>query len=330
MTESGSARTGGTLHLVDPEILPLLDMLGRAVAFTPELLPAIRAVSEERYAALGTPALEPEVRRIAGPGGELDIYWYDPAPGAQQDARPALLHIHGGGMIMGSAKAMMAGPSGMARALGIPVASVEYRLAPETPFPGPQEDCLAGLRWLADNADALGVDPARIGVIGESAGGGLAAAVAQMARDTGGPALAAQILVYPMIDHRTGSDACPYANRHTGEFIWTRESNRFGWEALRGDYGVDDARKGWFSPSRADDLAGLPPTWIGTGSLDLFFDENLDYARRLVDAGVPVELHVYPGAIHAFNVVPDATIAKAFSRDMLGAMARMLKISSAG
>ncbi|WP_225008758.1 alpha/beta hydrolase [Novosphingobium percolationis] len=316
---------GRTLHLVDPETLPLFDVLGRGAPFTRETLPAIREASAAQYAAIGQPVIEPVIERVASSGGKIDVLWYDPAPGAKD--RPALLHIHGGGMILGSARAMMAGPAGMAAALGIPVASVDYRLAPETPFPGPQEDCLAGLRWLADNADRLGVDATRIGVIGESAGGGLAAATAQMARDTGGPALAAQILVYPMIDHRTGGDACPYGNRTTGEFIWTRAYNQFGWEALRGDYAVDDARKGWFSPSLADDLAGLPPTWIGTGSLDLFFDENLDYARRLVDAGVPVELHSYPGGIHAFNIVADAGIAKAFSRDMLGAIARMLKIS---
>ena len=313
-----------TIHLVDPETLPLLDALGRAVPFTRELLPAIRSASEANYAALGTPPLAPEIRRIAGPAGELEVYWYDPAPGATD--RPALLHIHGGGMIMGSAKAMMAGPSAMAKALGIPVASVEYRLAPETPFPGPQEDCYAALTWLAGEAGTLGVDPTRLGVIGESAGGGLAAAVAQMARDLGGPTLAAQILVYPMIDHRTGSDDCRWRNRTTGEFIWTRKSNRFGWEALRGDYAANDARKGWFSPSLADDLSGLAPAWIGTGSLDLFFDEDLDYARRLVDAGVPVELHSYPGAIHAFNVIAEARIARSFSRDMLGAIATMLKL----
>ncbi len=319
MTEPGS-----TLHLVDPETLPLFGVLGRSTPFTRETLPAIREASAAQYAAIGTPVIEPVIERAMSTGGEIDVLWYDPAPG--ETGRAALLHIHGGGMIVGSARAMMAGPAGMAAALGIPVASVEYRLAPETPFPGPQEDCLAALCWLADNADRLGVDATRIGVIGESAGGGLAAATAQMARDTGGPGLAAQILVYPMIDHRTGGEACPYANRTTGEFVWTRQSNQFGWEALRGDYAADDHRKGWFSPSLADDLADLPPTWIGTGSLDLFFDENLDYARRLVDAGVPVELHSFPGAIHGFNIVAEAGIAKAFSRDMLGAIGRMLKV----
>ena len=229
-------------------------------------------------------------------------------------------------MIIGSAKSMQFGPSGMAMALGLPVASVEYRLAPEHPFPAPQDDCLAGLRWLADNAASLGVDPARIGITGESAGGGLAAAVAQMARDSGGPQLAAQFLTYPMLDHRTGGPQCRWNNPTTGEFVWPRSANQFGWEALRGDYQPTDARKGWFSPALADDLAGLPPTWIGTGSLDLFFDENLDYARRLCAAGVPVELHSYPGAPHAFNVMADADIAKGFTGAMLGAMARMLTI----
>lgn len=310
-----------TLHLVDPSLLPLLEFMP-GTAFTAGNLPEIRIQSEQRFAFLGDPVLKPEIKVIDGPGGPLEIYWYDPAPG--RTGRAALLHIHGGGMVIGSARSMQHGPAGMAAALGIPVASVEYRLAPEHPFPAPQEDCFAGLKWLADNAAALGVDPARIGIVGESAGGGLAAATALMARDRGGPALAAQFLVFPMLDHRTGSDSCLYANPATGEFVWTRESNRFGWEALRGDYTADDHRKGWFSPSLADDLSGLPQTWIGTGSLDLFLDENLDYARRLISAKVPVELHSYPGAIHAFQAIADSHLAQAFSRDMLGAMARWL------
>ncbi|OYU35495.1 alpha/beta hydrolase [Novosphingobium sp. PASSN1] len=312
-----------TRHLVDPDFLPLIDLLP-GNAFTREALPAIRVESENRFAFVGAPPIAPEIKVIEGEGGPLEVYWYDPSPGTSGCA--ALLHVHGGGMVIGSARSMQQGPSGMAAALGIPVASVEYRLAPEAPFPAQQNDCYAALKWLAANAEALGVDPARIGITGESAGGGLAAATALMARDLGGPALAAQFLTYPMLDHRTGNEACPYANPVTGEFVWTRAHNRFGWEALRGDYAADDARKGWFSPSLAEDLAGLPPTWIGTGSLDLFLDEDLDYALRLVKAGVPVELHSYPGAIHAFNAMTEATTAKAFTRDLLGAMARMLRI----
>ncbi len=312
-----------TLHLVDPSLLPLLEFMPGG-GFSAETLPEIRVQSEQRFAFLGAPVLTPEVKVIDGPGGPLEIYWYDPDPGA--GVRPALFHIHGGGMVIGSARSMQHGPAGMAAALGIPVASVEYRLAPEHPFPAPQDDCLAGLKWLSANAAELGVDPARIGIIGESAGGGLAGATALMARDLGGPALAAQFLVFPMLDHRTGSEECPYDNPTTGEFVWTRGSNRFGWGALRGSYGADDARKGWFSPSLADSLAGLPQTWIGTGSLDLFLDENLDYARRLVAAGVPVELHSYPGATHAFQAIADGHLAQSFNRDLLGAVARWLKL----
>ena len=315
-----------TRHLVDAEIVPLLELMP-AGTYTRETLPAIRAGAAERYALLPAPEIAPVVHTIAGPGGPLEVLVFDPAPGTP--GRAALLHIHGGGMIMGSARLMAVGPARMAQLLGIPVASVEYRLAPETPFPGPQEDCYAALEWLAAQADEIGLDPARLGVIGESAGGGLAAAVAQMARDRGGPPLAGQFLIYPMLDHRTGSDACPHRNRTTGEFVWTRASNVFGWEALRGDYTPGDARKGWFSPSLAEDLAGLPPTVILTGSLDLFFDEDLAYARRLVDAGVPVELHSYAGAIHAFNVMAEAAVARAFSRDMMTGIARVLAIPRA-
>lgn len=316
-----------TRHLVDPSLLPLLELMP-GNAFTAENLAEVRVQSEQRFAFLGEPALQPEITVIDGPGGLLEIYWYDPAPGTS--GRPALYHIHGGGMIIGSAKSMQHGPAGMAVALGIPVASVEYRLAPEHPFPAPQEDCLAGLSWLANHAAELGVDPKRIAIIGESAGGGLAAGTAQMARDLGGPALAAQFLVFPMLDHRTGGEACAWANPSTGEFVWTRESNRFGWGALQGGYALDDNRIGWFSPSHAETLAGLPPTWIGTGSLDLFFDENLDYARRLTAAGVPIELHSYPGAIHAFQVMAEGHLAKAFNRDLLGAVARWLGIEPSG
>lgn len=310
-----------TRHLVDPEILPLLDLMP-VRAFTRENIPQVRIDSEARFAFLGEPPLAPVVHVIEGPGGSLDVHLYDPSPG--ETGRAGLLHIHGGGMIFGSAKSMQHGPSALAVALGIPVASVEYRLAPEHPFPAPQEDCLAALQWFSANATDLGIGAARIGIIGESAGGGLAAATALIARDLGGPKLAAQFLTYPMLDHRTGSDDCQYHNPATGEFIWTRDANQIGWEALRGNYTPDDNRKGWFSPALAGDLSSLPPTWIGTGSLDLFFDEDLAFARRLVASGVPVELHSYPGAVHAFNAVTAAGIARAFTRDLLSAITRLL------
>ncbi len=312
-----------TRHLVDPEVWPIVELLP-FLEFDSETLAAARAGSAS-LADLAEIPLAAETRTATrADGSKIDLYCFDPSPGAT--GRAALFHIHGGGMILGSAKDMQAGPSAMAAALGIPVISVEYRLAPETPFPGPQQDCLDGLTWVAENAGELGIDPARIAIIGESAGGGLAAATALMARDTAGPKLAAQVLVYPMLDHRTGGEACRWNNRSTGEWVWNRSANRFGWEALRGDYAADDARKGWFSPALADDLAGLPPTLILTGSLDLFFDEDLDYARRLVDAGVPTELHSYPGAIHAFNMMAEAAISQAFGRDLMSGVARLLRI----
>ncbi len=312
-----------TRHLVDPELLPLLELMPGTDLASMDLA-ELRITSNARYAFLGAPAIAPVVHTIAGPGGPLEVYLYDPAPGTP--GRAALLHIHGGGMIMGSASVMQAGPATMAQSLGIPVASVEYRLAPEHPFPAPQKDCLAALAWLAEQADDLGIDRTRIGITGESAGGGLAAALALMARDLDGPKIAAQFLTYPMLDHRTGGADCPYGNPVTGEFIWTHSSNRFGWGALRGSYPVDDERCGWFSPTLATDLSGLPPTWIGTGSLDLFLDEDLDYARRLIAAGVPTELHVYPGAIHAFNAVAGSRLAQAFGRDLMSAIANWLGI----
>ena len=305
-----------TRHLVDAEIAPLLDLIPPTDWSVP--IAELRAMSRWE---LPPPVIEPEVRTIDGPNGPVEVFLFVPA---ERRGSGAVLHIHGGGMILGSVATFQAGPATLAQNLGVPVASVEYRLAPEHPFPAPQEDCYAALAWLAGEAEALGADPAKLVITGESAGGGLAAAVALMARDRGGPALAGQVLTYPMLDHRTGGPDCRYKNPGVGEFVWTPEGNQIGWTALKGDYGVDDERKGWFSPALAEDLSSLPPTWIGTGSLDLFFDEDLDYARRLVAAKVPVELHSYPGAIHGFNMVAEAAISRRFAADMLGAMTRML------
>lgn len=316
-----------TRHLVDPEIAPLIDLFPR-VDLDSAPIAQIRAKAAETYSILPPPVIAPEklvVPSIHG-GPDIPVFLYRPA-----ETRPgggAILHIHGGGMVIGSALQMQAGPAALAAAAGVPVASVEYRLAPESPFPAPQEDCHSALAWLAGQADALGFDAGRIIVAGESAGGGLAAALAIMARDLGGPTIAGQLLTYPMLDHRTGTAACPYNNPMTGEFIWTRASNRFGWRALQGDYKADDARRGWFSPSLADDLSNLPPAYIATGSLDLFFDENLDYARRLVAAGVPVDLHSYAGAIHAFNAIPDAALSQRFNGGLLVAAATMTRPAS--
>lgn len=309
-------------HLIDPEIAPMLELLPQFELDAATLM-AVRAQEWPRV----PPALEPRREMARGLNGAPDVavLVYDP-PG--RTSRAAVYHIHGGGMVLGEAAGSAAPCGALAQALGVLVVSVDYRLAPEHPFPAPQEDCLAGYDWLVGAADLLNVDPARIAVTGESAGGGLAAALALMIRDTGRPAPCAQVLVYPMLDHRTGSAEQP-ALPYTGEFIWTAGSNRFGWAALQGDYGADDARAGWFSPALASDLAGLPPSWIGVGALDLFVAEDLAYAQRLIAAGVPTELHLLPGCIHGFDMMASARQAAAFRRDSNDALARALGVSIA-
>ena len=310
-----------TRHLVDPEIAPMLDMFP-ALEFTAETLPAIRAIFGTPMPDSPAPAIEPEQLFVQGRNGAPDVrvLIFDP-PGRNNQA--ALLHIHGGGMVMGYTPSNDIANAALAVAHGVMIVSVDYRLAPETPFPGPHEDCMAALDWIVANATERGIDPSRIAVMGDSAGGGLSASVALMARDEGSVSLRAQFLTYPMLDHRTGTEEQP-GLPYTGEFIWTRPSNRFGWEALRGDYPCDDARAGWFSPALAADLSGLPPTFIATGALDLFLEEDLEYVRRLAGAGVPVELHVYPGAFHAFNIMPTAQITQNYNHDLATAISVML------
>ncbi|QOD93999.1 alpha/beta hydrolase [Chryseoglobus sp. 28M-23] len=255
---------------------------------------------------------------------------------AATDARtrgPAILHLHGGGLIIGSAVQGDALCRHLADELGAVVASVDYRMPPEHPYPTPLEDCYAALRWLAAQPD---VDPQRIAVIGESAGGGLAASLALLARDRGEVTLAGQVLAYPMLDDRTpaGSGPDPRSLR-----LWNARSNRLGWGMYLGAGAAGPAATPLDSttlelavPARRADqgpntLAGLPPTWIGVGTLDLFHDEDLKFARRLNEAGVPCELHVIPGAYHGFDRSEPAAavsrdfVARQFStlRGMLGA-----------
>ena len=306
-----------TRPLVDPQIAPLLDMLP-PLELSDEAIAGIREMLNAPPPDLPPCPLEPQSRSAPGLDGAPDVpvLVFDP-PG--RTSKAAIYQIHGGGMVVGTAASGNLSNAALALALGVVVVSVDYRLAPENAFPAPQMDCLGGYDWLVANADELGIDPGRIAIFGESAGGCLAASLALMIRDTGRPAPCAQLLTYPMLDYRTGSDEYP-ALPNTGEFVWTSAHNRYGWGALKGEYGADDERIGWFSPAHAADLSGLPPTWMAVGALDLFLAEDLDYAKRLVAAGVPVEAHVYPGCIHAFNMVPGARMADAYSRDLAEAL----------
>lgn len=244
-------------------------------------------------------------------------------PPGELRRRRAILDIHGGGFVMGAAAMNDAKNEALAQTHDAVIVSVDYRLAPETPFPGPLEDCHAALAWMVANADSLGIDTQRIAVMGASAGGGLAAALAQWVRDRGDLPLAAQFLIYPMIDHRSGTAEEPEPNPSTGEFIWTRAHNAFGWAAMRGNAPLDPGRLGHFSPFHAKTLAGLAPAFIAVGTLDLFLDEDVGYAMRLMREGVPAELHVYPGAPHGFDFMAQARVSRQLAADLSAALARL-------
>lgn len=306
-------------HLVDPELAPLLDIFP-----TVELNAANLKQMRERDLPL--PPVEPNgvaqrVLSIPGPAGAPDVGLHIYTPPHLAGPAGCIFHIHGGGYVSGSAGEMEFLHRPLAAELGCVIVSVDYRLAPETRFPGAIEDIYAALGWTFASAADLGIDPERIGVMGESAGGGYAAALALLARDSGEHRLAFQHLIYPMLDDRTCvREPHPYA----GQFIWPAGNNRFGWWALLGHAPGAEGVSPYAAPARAEDLTGLPPTFISTGALDLFVDEDVDYARRLNRSGVAVELHVYPGAFHGFDLMPGAAIADAARRDSRAALRRFL------
>ncbi len=310
-------------HLVDPQLLPLLDLVP-PLRLSEEALPAMRSrprMFQPDSADLDRTDLE--IRKIPGPAGapEVEVLVYTPRDATSP--RPAVLHIHGGGYVAGDARDLEAAHRPLAANLGCTIVSVNYRLAPDTAFPGAIEDCYAALAWLIVSADELGVDATRIGIMGESAGGGLAAALALLARDRGEHAIAFQHLIYPMIDDRTCVTADPHP--YAGEFVWTPDSNDFGWTSLLGKPPGGADVSPYAAAARATDLTGLPRTYIASGALDLFLEEDLAYAQRLIRAGVPTEIHVYPGAFHAFQWAAHTDIAKAAARDSFEALARALK-----
>lgn len=235
--------------------------------------------------------------------------------------RPCMYSIHGGGYFAGSYEGYDGLYDRLCPRLGLVGVSVEYRLAPETSYPGPLEDCYRALLWTFEHADELGVDRARIGVHGGSAGGGLAAAVALLARDRGELELAFQVLESPMLDDRQATRS----SQLDGLPIWTREANAFGWRCYLGSrYGTGDVPY-TAAPARAADLSGLPPALVTVGAVDGFLDEDVDYALRLNHAGVPAELHVYPGACHGYQLAGDSEISRQHNRDTEDWIARQTR-----
>lgn len=321
-----------TKHLVDPELRPLLDLMPTST-FNAETLPLIRKAREQLLEAQKATRkvredIEVSEHFVPGLPGEpwVRVVVYRPLKAV--GLLPAYLHMHGGGFVVGKPESFADFSERFAFELGCLVVSVDYRKAPETRFPGALEDCYAALGWLHREAATLGIDPRRICIGGESAGGGLAAGLALLARDRGQLPIAYQLLIYPVLDDRTGTVAD--GNPHTGEFIWTRESNRFAWSCLLGTAPGGEGVSPYAAPARADDLRGLPPAFVSVGSLDLFLEENIDYATRLLQAGVPTELHVYPGAVHGFELAAHTAIAQAAMRDRLAALRRVMQAPPSG
>lgn len=308
-------------HLVDPELVALLEVLP-AMELNAATLEAMRTNTTALLPDVPTPDVPVQVttKSIPGPAGAPPVTIYIYRPDGGPASKPAYLHVHGGGYISGNVQMDDARNRILAFELGCVVVSVEYRLAPEHPHPAPVEDCYAALKWLHRNAAELGADANRIAIGGESAGGGLAASLGLLARDRGEVPLIYQVLIYPMLDDRTGSvgQRHPYA----GEFVWTNEGNRFGWTSLLGYAPGGKDVPYHASPARAPSLKGLPPTFIAVGQLDLFVEENMEYARRLIHDGVPTELHLYPGAYHGFNLAEESHAAKEFTRTKWEAMKR--------
>jgi acetyl esterase/lipase len=280
------------------------------IEFHPELRRSARLLPKEMITPLTLPLIraanrlmwrhDPEDVEVLTLASGVEVRLYRPAGGMGRG--PALLWIHGGGYIIGDAAQDDVLCQRFARKLGATVASVNYRLAPEHPYPVPVEDCYSALTWLSK---LPAVDPARLAIGGASAGGGLAAALALLTRDRGQIDLAAQLLVYPMIDDRT---VLRTDLDNPGHRLWNQSSNRFGWRAYLGDADPDVA-----VPARRNDLAGLPRAWIGVGTLDLFHDEDLAYAERLRAAGVPCEVMVVEGAFHGFDgIAPKADVSQSF------------------
>jgi acetyl esterase/lipase len=260
------------------------------------------------------------MRTIPGRSGSPDVtvYLINSAPHA---ARPAILHTHGGGYILGSAESEVPYLQQLAEALDCVIVTVEYRLAPETTFRGSVEDNYAALRWTYLNAGTIGVDPTRIALLGESAGGGHAALLAQVARDRSEVSLLLQVLIYPMLDDRTGT--LRKVPAPMGLIGWNAASNRFGWESFLGQAPGVGAPPHGAVPARESNLRGLAPAFIGVGALDLFVEEDITYAQRLIDAAVPTELLVVPGAFHGFDrAAPDAAVSRNFTLAKLNALRR--------
>ena len=312
------------LARMDPEVaevlphLPPLDLTD---------IPAARAAMLEMLAAV-TEGFEPSEQvsrqdhRVPGLNGDPEVLVRHYRPTDQSRALPCLYWIHGGGHVLGQVDQDDLMMEHIVTEVGCAVVSVDWRRAPEHPFPAPMNDCYAGLLWTWQHAAELNVDPGRIAIGGASSGGGSAAGLALLARDKGEVPVRFQLLIYPMLDDRNVTRASQVI---TDPKVWNRASNLIGWRSYVGDAVGTEAVSPYAAPTRATDLTGLPPAFVATGDLDLFLDEDIEYAQRLLQADVPAELHVYPGGIHGFDLLaPASGLAARFARDRDDALRRAL------
>jgi acetyl esterase/lipase len=290
--------------------------------FHPELARAARFAPRPRITPLSLPLIRVATKLLRrGTSADAEVLTLTSGvrvhlhrPPNAGGAGPGLLWIHGGGYVIGNATQDDALCRRFAHQLGVTVASVDHRLAPEHPYPAPLDDCYAALTWLAG---LPAVDPTRVAIGGASAGGGLAAALAQLAHDRAEVAVAAQLLAYPMLDDRSATQPGLHDPKHR---LWTQKSNEFGWSAYLGDADPNVA-----VPARRDDLRGLPPAWIGVGTLDLFHTEDLAYAERLKAAGVSCDILEIPGAFHGFDgFVTKAQVSQSFFASQVAFLRREL------
>lgn len=285
------------------------DIVARRDAFT-QMIAAIEVPPNQNVTH--------EDRTVPGPAGAPDISVRVYRPANAPGTLPGVYYIHGGGMIFGSVETENAEAEQVCEEVGAVVVSVEYRLAPEHPHPAQSQDCYAGLVWMARNAAELGFDPGRLAVYGGSAGGGLVIAAALLARDRGFPAIRFQMPIYPMIDDTNETQS---SHEITDVGVWDRPANIEAWQWYLGG-GKPDR---YAAPARAEDLSGLPPAFIDVGTVDLFRDEDITFAMRLMQAGVPTELHVNPGAYHASEVLaPQAELSARIWERRFAALRRAL------
>lgn len=296
-------------HLLDPEVLAI------AESFPPQRLSddtieAARAIplTADVSLAVGVALTK---RIVPGPAGAPNRQLLVLTPDNLAENAPCLFFIHGGGYVLGSPENVQKWASSIARACQCVVILPSYRLAPEARWPAPVEDLYAQLCWTHANAQTLGIDATQIAIGGASAGGGHAARLALHARGKARPAILFQLLLSPMLDDRHPD------NRYAGEYVWTRECDRYGWDSLLGQKSGTDAVPAEAVPNRVQDLSNLPPAYISIGDLDLFTESCLDYARRLMSGGVSTEVHVLPGGFHGFEYfAPDAGISKTALTDI--------------